>query len=162
MEIDLTSIIIGIAALSTFFIPIGIHQFSQMNKFKNTRKSFDNAAKLYSLHIDDMEVLRNGIAIGIATENNCILHLKNQKETIIELHDVQSGKPFKNLRSETAGDGIKTNTVEMGIHIKFKQNQISDMKLPLFEGNEGSIFGDEDITIHRWIDKINSAMKKNQ
>lgn len=159
MEIDLTSIIIGIAALSTFFIPIGIHQYSQKHKVKKTRKSFDTAAETYSLHIDDMEVLRNRIAIGIDIENHCILHLKNQKETIMEIDDVQSCKLFKNHRSETKDDGTKTHIVVMGIHIKFKQIRSQEMKLPLFEVNEGSIFGDEEITIHRWIGKINSVLK---
>lgn len=161
MEIDLTSIIIGIAALSSFFIPIGIHQFSQKNKFNKTRKTF-YTAEFYSLHIDDMEVLRNGFAIGIDTENHCILHMKNQKETIIELHDVQSTRLFKDLRSEKADDGTKTKTVSMGIHMKFKQNQSREMKLPLFEGGEGSLFGGEYVKIHTWIDKINSATKTKQ
>lgn len=160
MEIDLTSLIIGIAALSTFFIPIGIHQYSQKNELKKTRKSFEDAVEVYNLHINDMEVLRNGFAIGIDTQNHCILHLKNQKETLIELDDVQSCKFFKDLRSKTTDDGTKTNTVTMGIHIKFKQNRSREMKLPLYEGNEGSIFGGDEITIHRWIDKIHSAMKK--
>lgn len=162
MEIDLTSIIIGIAALSTFFIPIGIHQFSQKNKVKKTRKSFEEAAEVYSLHIDDMEVLRNGLAIGIDTQNHCILHLSDQKETMIELDDVQSCKLFKDLRRETTVDGTKTHTVLFGIHIKFKQNQNLGLKLSLFEGNEGSVFGGEEVIIQRWIDKIHSAMKKKQ
>ncbi|MEX0944942.1 MAG: hypothetical protein WDZ38_04650 [Balneolaceae bacterium] len=161
MEIDLTSIIIGIVALSTFFIPIGIHEFSQKFKLKKTRKSFDDAAKVYDLHIDNMEVLRNGFAIGIDTQNHCILHLKNQKETVIELDDIQNCKLFKDLRSETADDGTKLHTVRMGIHIIFKQNRSLEIKLPLFEGKEGSIFGDEEATIQRWIYKIHSVLKES-
>lgn len=162
MEIDLTSIIIGIVALSIFFIPIGIHQFSEKNKLKKTRKTFENAAEVNSLFIDEMEVLRNGFAIGIDTQNYCILHLRNQKETIIKLENVQSCKLFKNIRSEKTVDGTKTHTVLIGIHIKFKQNQCQEMKLSLFEGNEGSAFGGEEVIIQRWIDKIHSAMKKKQ
>jgi hypothetical protein len=161
MEIDLTSVIIGIAALSTFFIPIGIHQFSQKYKFKKTRKSFDDAAKVYDLHIDDMEILRNGFAIGINTQQHCILHLNNQKESIIELDDVQNCKLFKDLCSEIADNGTKIHTVRMGIHIKFKHNRSLEIKLPLFEGKEGSIFGDEEVTIHRWIYKIHSVLKES-
>lgn len=158
MEIDLTSIIIGIAALSTFFIPIGIHQFSQKNKFKKTRKSFQDASEAYNLHIDDMEVLRNGFAIGIDIQNHCILHVKDQKETLFELEDVRNCKFFKDHRTREADDGSKTQTEVMGIHIMFNQNQSREIKLPLFEG---STFGGEEVTIHRWIDKIHSAMKKS-
>ena len=157
MEIDLTSIIVAIVALCIFFIPIGIYQFSQKKKLKKTQKSFDDAAQKNNLHIDEKEVLRNGFAIGIDTQNHCILHLSDQKETIIELDDVQSCKLFKDLRRATTVDGTRTHTVVIGIHIKFKQNRNLGLKLSLFEGKA---FGGEKVIIQRWIDKIHSSMKK--
>jgi hypothetical protein len=109
-----------------------------------------------------MEVLRNGIAIGIDSQNRSLLHLINRKEEVVEIDEVQSCKFYKHHRKETTEGGTETSVQEMGIQVILKKRQDRNMKLPLFEVNEGGIFGGEDFTIRKWIDKIHSIQKKNK
>jgi len=158
MEIDLTSIIIGIAALSTFFVPIGMHQFSQWRNENTTRNLFENKALLYSLTIDSSEIFRSNSALGLDLLNRTLLHLKDGKETLIELDDVQNCSSFKHARKQLNNDGTELHILSLGIQISLKTSQTRKMELPLFEGKEGFTFGDEELIIERWVKTIRAEL----
>ncbi|CAN5327000.1 hypothetical protein BH23BAC3_BH23BAC3_35220 [soil metagenome] len=160
MEIDLTSIIIGIAALSTFFVPIGLHQFSHKRNIKKTQEYFESVAENNGLQIDHMEVLRNGIAMGIVVHRQIIIHIKNSTETLLDMKTIASCSFYKHQRKEGTQAGDLCVIQELGIQIALQNRHNRELKLILFEGKEGITFGDEDVIIRRWIDKINSVLKK--
>lgn len=158
MDIDLTSILIGITALSTFFIPIGMHQFSQWRKMNSTRNAFKNAARNYELHIDTQEILRNGTAIGLDIPGRSLLHFKNGKETLIGLEDILSCSFFKQLHKDSENGGSGSKILTIGIQIVLNKSQTRKLNLPLFEGKEGFTFGDEERIAKEWIQKIKSNL----
>jgi hypothetical protein len=161
MEIDLTSIIIGIAALSTFFVPIGMHQFSQKRKLNKTKKVFEAAAEKNGLQIHEMEVLRNGVAIGIDINQENVLYIENGNKTLIGLRKIAGCKLYKHQRKDTLADGSKAVIHEQGIQLNFHTRSNDDVVLLFFQGKEGSTYGDEGIIIERWIVKMTSALKKS-
>lgn len=152
METDLTSILIGLASLATFFIPIGLYQFSQKRKTKQTEKAFLNAAAKHRLSINKHEILRNGIAIGIDGSKQTLLHVIGNESRIIRLSTVANIKSYKSLKKEDVEDGSHINIQETGIHIHL-QNQ-GAVKVPVFRGKEGSTLGDETRIAERWIRTI--------
>jgi len=162
MEIDLTSIIIGIAALSTFFVPIGMYQFSQWRKLSTIRSAFEKKALLYDLNIDTSEIFRDYTAIGLDTHNRTLLHLKYGQETLIELDDVQSCSSFKKKWKQRMGDGSDLNMLSIGIQITLKTSQTRKLELPLFEGKEGFTFGDEEYITERWVKNIRSVLSADK
>ncbi|MGF1670632.1 MAG: hypothetical protein ACFCU6_09300 [Balneolaceae bacterium] len=157
METDLTSILIGLAALATFFVPIGLHELSQKQKISKARKSLLALAEKIGIHLNEIEVLRNGTAIGIDSQNKHLLYLKKGTEIILNINKVNSCKPYKNQKNELSEDGNSRTVQEMGIHISFLNGQShkEEEKLIFFEGIEGNVAGDESIIIQRWINKIN-------
>ena len=160
MDIDLTSIIIGIAALSTFFVPVGLYQFSLKKKFKNAKKAFESVAQKYQLQIDQFEILRNGNVIGIDSEKKIVLHLKNGVDTLTELKHVVGCKYYNQQRKVTSDDGNPDVIHELGIQLTFQPRLNYNVKLLFFEGKEGSTHGDERIIINKWIGYIQTLLKK--
>lgn len=157
METDITSIIIGVVAMSTFIIPIGIHELTQRNKSRKTRKTLYAAAAIHDLQIDEMEVLRNGIAIGMDTQKRCILHINKNSENVIHLKDIQSCRIFKDSFTEAADDDTKIIYQSMGIHITFNKHHGKELKLPLFAEKDGATFGGDEVSIRKWIGNIHNA-----
>ena len=159
MEIDLTSIIIGLAALSTFFVPIGLYQISQKQIIKKAKTTFDAATQKNRLQIDQMEIIRNGVGIGIDLQQQIMLHVRNGTETLTDLKNVAGCKFFKDHRKNIPGNDNGSYYQEMGIQIIFPGSQSRELKLLFFEGKEGNTFGDEEVIIHRWVKNINSVLK---
>lgn len=157
MEIDVISIVIGIVALSTFFVPIGLYQFSEKRKLKNAKSKFISVADQHDFHIDEIEVFRGGITMGIDMQNRFLLHVKNGKETVVDLEEVQSCTFYKNQRNESTENNTQTLIQEMGIEVTLRNGRKGELRLPTFKGKEGFTFGDEPIITQRWISKIKSA-----
>lgn len=155
METDLTSILIGLASLATFFIPIGLYQFLQKRKAKLTEKAFFSAAAKFRLSINRHDILRNGIAIGIDDSKQTILHVIGEDSRIIHLSTIAGIKSYKSLKKEDLEDGSHINIQETGIHIHL-QNR-GAVKIPVFRGKEGSTLGDETRIAERWIRTIQEA-----
>lgn len=157
MDIDVTSIVIGILALSTFFVPIVLFQLSEKRKLKNAQREFKQVASQHDFHIDEIEVFRGEITMGIDLQNRSLMHLKNGKETVVDLEEVQNCTFYKTQRNEPTENNIQTSMQEMGIAIKLRNGRNGELKLPTFRGKEGNTFGDEPVITQRWISKIKSA-----
>lgn len=160
METDITSIIIAILALSIFFVPIGLYQYSEKQKIKNTKKIFDNAAKKYGLKANDLQVLRNKMAIGIDLENHALLHVNHNNETLLDIRNIENCKLYKVQKTLPSEDGLSRTYVEMGICVMLRKGKKHKVKLPFYLDKEGNFFGDENPAIQNWISKINSQSTK--
>lgn len=162
MEIDLLSVIIGMVALATFFVPIGLYQYSQSRKLRLIKKSFVEAADKHHLQIRDSAILRDGIAIGIDAEQHALLHVRQQESVMLKLDDIDQCRTYTDQRKHAGGDGLPATFRETGLRISLRHPHKRDLKLPLFEGKEGSTFGDEDVVVRRWKDKIHAVMRKHE
>ncbi|MEX0661838.1 MAG: hypothetical protein WEA58_15285 [Balneolaceae bacterium] len=159
MEIDVISIVIGIVALSTFFVPIGLYQLSEKRKLKDARSKFKSVADEHGFHSDEMEVFRGGITMGIDLQNRSLMHVKNGKETVLNLDEIQDCKFYKTQHNEPAENDTTTSIQEMGIAVSLRNTKNDDLRLPIFKGKEGNTFGDESLITQRWIRKIKSVQK---
>jgi len=158
MDIDLTSILIGIAALSTFIVPAGMYQFSLWRQHNSTRDAFGNAARNYGLQIETPEILRSGTAIGLDIPNRMLLHFKNGEDTLIGLNDIQGCSFYKQMKKVRAEDGTESQIQSIGIQVVLKKSPTGKLNLPVFEGKEGFTFGDEERIAERWIKNIRANL----
>jgi hypothetical protein len=153
METDLTSIIIGLASLATFLVPIGYYQLHEKKGLKEVKKHFLKKADDLGFQTGDIEILRNRAAIGMDKNNEELLYLHGNRFELIELTNVVHCSIFTNQKKDLdSDDGV---IQQIGIHVKL-QNGVG-IKLLIFEGKEGTLFGDERLIAQHWIGKINSA-----
>ncbi len=156
METDLTSVIIGLASLAIFMLPIGYYQFQEKKGLKEAKKHFLNKAGDLAFQTGDFEVLRNRASIGIGKNHEELLYVNKNQYQLIELSDVVNCSNYKNHRKDLGSDDSVIQQV--GIRIKLRKGL--DVRLPFFEGKVGTMIGDEQIIVRRWIGRINTAHKE--
>jgi|SRR6056297_909621 len=158
MEIDITSVVIGIASLATFAVPIGYDQFKVKRAKRKSEEQFLNSASETGFVHGSFEVLHNGAAIGICLNREELLYVKKSSAyTLIELCDVTSSSTYKSESVLTDNNGLKQNFKEMGIKLSTRHS--GDIKIPVFEGRDGTQRGNESLIIERWMSKINKAVR---
>lgn len=156
METDLASVIIGLSLLAMFMLPIGYYQFQEKKGLKVAKKQFLDKADDLAFQTDDFEILRNRASIGIGKNHEELLYVNRNQYQLIELTDIVNCSNYKNHRKDLGSDD---NVIQqVGIRIKLRKGL--DIRLPFFEGKEGTLIGDEQIIVRRWIDRINSAHKE--
>jgi hypothetical protein len=156
METDLTSVIIGLASLAIFMLPIGYYQLHEKKMTKDAKKQFLKRADDLGFQAGDFEVLRNGATIGIGKNLEELLYVNRNQYHLVELTDVVNCSNYKNHMKDLGSE----NDVIQQVGIRIKLRKGLDVKLSVFEGKEGTMVGDEQIIVRRWIDRINSAHKK--
>lgn len=156
METDLTSILIGLASLATFLLPIGYYQLREKKSLKEAKKLFLKKADDIGFQADDIEVFRNRAAIGFDKNHEELLYVSGNQHQLIKLTDVVDCTIYKNLKKDPESDGSVFQ--QTGVRIKLHKGL--DANLPIFEGREGTMIGDEKMIIQRWIGKINTANKE--
>lgn len=158
MEIDITSVVIGIASLATFAVPIGYDQFKVKRAKRKAEQYFLTTASDIGFEHGPFEMVHNGATIGIGLNNEELLYVKNSSTyQLVELCDVTSFSTYKSERVLTDNDGLKQNFKEMGIKLSTRHS--GDIKLPVFEGRDGTQHGDESLIIERWLSKINKSVR---
>jgi hypothetical protein len=155
METDLTSVIIGLASLAIFMLPIGYYQLHEKKKTNDAKKQFLKRAADIGFQAGDFEILRNSASIGIGKNHEELLYVNRNQYHLVELTDVVNCSNYKNHKKVGSENGV---IQQVGIRIKLRKGL--DVKLPFFEGAEGTMIGDEHIIVRRWIDRINAALKK--
>jgi|SRR6056297_1461395 len=153
METDLTSIIIGLASLATFFVPIGYYQHHEKKNKKESKKHFLKKADEIGFQAGEIEVLRNHAAIGIGKNSEQLLYVLGSNYKIVELTEVTDSTIYKKY-ADSNGERVR----QIGIRLKLQKGKI--INLVVFEGVEGTIIGDEHLIVQRWISKIQAAHKK--
>lgn len=158
MEIDITSVVIGLASLATFAVPIGYDQFKVKRAKRNAERHFTETAKDLGFEFGDFEVLQNGAAIGIGLNSEELLYVKDNSDyNLVELCNVTSCSTYKSESVLTDNDGHEQMYKEMGVKLSARNSR--DVKLPTFEGRDGTQHGNESLTIERWITSINKAVR---
>lgn len=153
METDLSSIIIGLASLATFLVPIGYYQLREKKVLKEAKKQFLKKADDLGFQTGDIEILRNRAAIGLDKNHEELLYLHGNQFEMIELADVVHCSIYSNHKKDLdSDDGV---IQQIGIHMKLQKGL--GIKLPIFEGKEGTLVGDERLIAQNWVGKINSA-----
>ncbi|SRR6056297_1349617 len=156
METDLISVIIGLASLAIFMLPIGYYQIHEKKKTKDVKKQFIKRADDLGFQAGDFEIFRNRASIGIGKNHEELLYVNRNQYHLIELTDVINCSNYKSHKKDSGSE----NGVIQQVGIRIKLRKGMDVKLPVYEGREGTMIGDEHIIVRRWIDRINSAHKK--
>lgn len=155
METDLTSIIIGLASLATFFIPIGFYQHHEKKWKKEVKKNFLKIAEEIGFQIGDIDILRNRAAVGIGKNSEQLLYVLGSQYKLIELTEVVDCTVYKKFKKNP--DRESERIQQIGIRLQLKKGE--SINLAVFEGKEGTLFGDERLMAQQWISKIRTARK---
>ena len=158
MEIDITSVVIGIASLATFAVPIGYDQFKVKRAKRKAEQQFLKTATDIGFEHGPFEMLQNDATIGIGLNNEELLYVKDSSTyKLVELCDVTSCSTFKSESVLTDNDGLKQSFKEMGIKLSTRHS--GNLKLPVFEGRDGTQHGNESLIIERLMSNINKAIR---
>ena len=156
METDLTSIIIGLASLATFFVPIGYYELHEKKSLKEARKRFLKKASEIGFQTVDVKILRNHAAMGIGKNNEQLLYVHGNQYELIEIANVVDSSIYKSQKKSRKNGNDLSH--QIGIRLKLQKGE--SVKLPVFEGKQGTLIGDERIIVQHWIGKINTAQHK--
>lgn len=156
MEIDITSVIIGLASLATFAVPIGYDQLKVKRAESRAKRQFLATAINAGFQHGNFDILGNYAAIGIGNNSEELLYVKNDTDySLLELSNLSGCSPYKSQKKVPDSSGNPQAIIERGIRLSFSTT--GDVKLPVFEGRNGTQHGDESIIIERWISMIKSA-----
>ncbi|WP_069131183.1 hypothetical protein [Rhodohalobacter halophilus] len=158
METDIASIVIGLASIATFLIPIGYYQMKEKNGVKKAKNRFLTIAEDVGFQTGEVDVLRNRAAIGIDRNSEELLYVNHGSHELIELGNIDQALFYKSNMQVPGESGDQQNIQELGI--RFKMRTGNDVKLPVFEGRDGTQIGDERIIVQGWIHKIESAKRE--
>lgn len=158
MEIDITSVIIGLASLATFAIPIGYDQLKGKHKASKAKQQFFTISADTGFQYGQFDLLGNYAVIGLGKNSEELLYVKDSDNyKLLELCAITSCTSYKSktkVNSGTSGQTMK----EMGLRLGRKNG--GDIRLPVFEGRDGTQHGDETVIIEQWIGRINTARKQ--
>jgi len=154
METDLTSIIIGLASLATFFVPIGYYELHEKKSLKEARKRFLKKASEIGFQTVDVKILRNHAAMGIGKNNEQLLYVHGNQYELVEIADVVNLCMYKRNNKNSENEVFQQIGVRLNLH------KGVSVELPVFEGKEGTLIGEERIIVQHWIGKINTAQHK--
>jgi len=158
METDFASIVIGLASIAIFLVPIGYYQVKEKSGVRKAKQQFMSLANDIGFQAGEIEVLRNRAVIGIDSTGEELLYVKDDEHQIAELVSIDQAAFYKSKQIEEDERGKSQNITEMGVRLKMRGSP--DLKLCFFRGRDGTQVGDERIIIQGWIHKIESAKKE--
>lgn len=164
MEIDLSSIIIGIIALSFFFVPIIYFEYYKKRATKKFAAHFNQVAQKNSLELSQYEVWRDQYGIGIDTAAKTILYhkLKNGKENtvLLDLSELKRCRISKEDDRIKTPDGDRRITTRVDLQIEFLSPEKTGVSVEFYKGENGDSVRDEVILAEKWSKMINSRLTK--
>jgi hypothetical protein len=162
MEIDLTSIIIGIIALSIFFVPIFYYEVYKKRASKKFDKYFTEVARSHDLTLSQHDTWRDRYAIGFDENAGKVIHLRKkngQDETVlIDLSGI------KKCRISKADDKIKTpkgvikRTSRIDLSLAYRNASKTDKLLEFYRGESGDELRGEMALAEKWSRMISSRL----
>jgi hypothetical protein len=158
METDLMSVVIGLASIATFLVPIGYYQMKEKAGVKKAKKQFLYAAMEHGFQPGEYDVLRNRAVIGIGRNGEELLYVHDAVFELVEICDLNQATLYKKTQSVSGENGEQQKNQVLGLQLKMKKG--GHIRLPVFEGRDGTQAGDERIIIQGWIRKIESAKKE--
>lgn len=157
METDFMSVLIGLASIATFLVPIGYYQMKEKNGVQKAKKQFLQAAMEHGFQAGEYDVLRNRAVIGIGRNGEELLYVHDAGFELVEICDLNQASLYKKTQSVAGEHGEPQKNQVLGLQLKM--NDGGHVRLPVFEGRDGTQAGDERIIIQGWIHKIESAKK---
>jgi hypothetical protein len=156
MEIEISSIIIGVIFLSTFFIPIFWYQISEKRNQKNDALKLKAAASEHNFTISDYDIWGNGYAIAIDKENFRVLFMEPGQDlkpviTLMALDKILHCRPFSEARNVKIGSHNQTVIDRTGIVLHIGKEK---MKLHFFDGTKGKTLLSELELTQKWSAKL--------
>ncbi|MEX2345162.1 MAG: hypothetical protein WD604_06070 [Balneolaceae bacterium] len=152
MDIEMSSVIIGLCFLAVFFIPIMYSQRVQKAKNKKIYNLFMDAAKSHQLTISEYDVLDEHSVIGLDNHQNMLLFLRHanggSERVLVDVSKIESCKMINLSRSP--GKHI-TVVDRLGIRLTFKKGKIPEKQLLFYEGTHGEPLGNEYFLTKKWI-----------
>lgn len=165
MKVDLTSVIISIFALATFFVPIAWYHFSQKAKMKKLTDMLNQYADENKASLTSHEIWGDCYALGIDEKNKKLLYLKTNKDNeevlFIDLSEIDRCKVVngtKNIPGTKANMSV-TNNIRLQLHYK-ASGKASDF-LEIYDGENGKSLTSEISVANKWSKSINSVLHKH-
>lgn len=162
MEIDLTSVIIAIVGLSTFFVPIAFDKHKKNNQSKKHLSQFIQDTKHQNIQITEYDIWHEKNIIGIDKTSGFVAHrneLTAKPETVfIELSEVQRCKMFKSDRSVIMQGKTLLVTDKVGLLFIHKNLKKPDKKLIFYDAGRGPALSVEIPLSEKWAIIINSNL----
>lgn len=162
MDIEISSVILGLGFLAAFFVPIMYSQMKQKTKHKKISASFEEAAKSHQFVITQYDILGDRSAIGIDTGKKKVLFFRKTEDgaerILIDLWEVESCKMVNVSRNLKTHAGNTTVVDRLGIRIIYKQARLPEKKLLFYDGTHGDPLGNEFAQAQKWVKVIQSNL----
>jgi len=164
MDIDLFSIILGIIALSFFFVPVIYFEYFKKRTTKKLTSHFNDIAKTKNLNLSQVDVWSDKYAIGVDTIANQLMYLKQingEDETLlIELHDVKSCRISKEVEGTKTQKGSQRGLKKIYLQIDFLSPEKNQEIISFYDEKNGDSVREEITLADKWSKLINSKIKK--
>jgi hypothetical protein len=163
MDIDLSSIIIGIIALSFFIVPVIYFEYFKKHTTKKFTAYFNEIAQNNGVKLSQFDIWRDSYAIGIDSDAKQILYLKRkngQDETqFVDLSEVNKCRVSKDDERIKTPNGEQRVTTQIDLQIEFKNPEKPHLTITFYNGKNGDSVRDEVTLADKWSRLINSKLK---
>ncbi|MDZ7719724.1 MAG: hypothetical protein U5K72_12980 [Balneolaceae bacterium] len=141
MKVDLPSLIIGILALATFFVPITWYQISEKIKEKRLNNELTQYAQKENLTLTNTEIWSDHYALGIDKKCKKLVYLnqsenKDQKK-VVDLSKVQKCKVSNGTKTVRSVSGNKRILTNIDLLFHYRESGKSATSLEVYNNNNG-------------------------
>lgn len=161
MEIDATSIIIGLGMLLLFMAPIIFYQMSVGKKDRALVSLLKETAKKNHSGLDEKETFRTGFALGLDTEKRLLIWVRREQETNVTQSEVYFLKEYDKCSVYKSQSGLSKQDGsilhEIGINLKTGSNKNS-VNIPICSVRQGWLAGDEIRQAEIWAKRVQSLI----
>ncbi|MEX2574950.1 MAG: hypothetical protein WD317_11660 [Balneolaceae bacterium] len=164
MDIDLTSIIISIVALSFFFVPIFYYEVYKKRAAKKLESYFNDLARENKIGLTQYEVWRDSYAIGIDRDSNHVFYLKKNnaqdKTDLVDLSEIKKCRVSRIENKIKTDNGYTKITSRVDLELTHYNPKFSDIKIEFFREEGGNTLRNEVLLAEKWSGVINSRLSK--
>lgn len=162
MEIDLSSIIIGIIALAFFFVPVIYFEYYKKRGTKKFTAHFNQVAQNNHLDLAQYDVWRDQYGIGIDSVAKKIMYQKHkngQENTLIlDLSELKRCRISKEDDRIKTPNGDRRITTRVDLQIEFLTPKKTDVTVEFYKGENGDSVRNEVTLAEKWSKIINSKL----
>lgn len=164
MDIDLTSIIIGIIALAFFFVPVIYYEYIKKRSTKKITAFFKEEALKRNIQLTQSDVWRDRYGIGVDSNTHKLIYFKKNKDQdeflVIDLKEIKKcriSKEDKRVKTEKGNLSITTKVALLCEHVR---SASMDITLELYKGDKDNSVRDEIALAEKWSKILNSKFTK--
>jgi hypothetical protein len=164
MDIDISSIIIGIVALSFFFAPVIYYEYYKKRPTKKFTAHFKKTAEKHHLNLTQFDVWRDHYGIGIDNDRKKIIYFiqkyGQEKLLLLDLAEIKKCRKSKEDYRLKTPDGYKKITTRIELQFEFLTHKKSDASIEFYKGESEQNVRDEVMLAEKWSKIINSKLSK--